>query len=54
MKRFHITFFIKRETEIGPLLSGVTVEAENMIFAINKAINDHFVIESEIKYIVEL
>jgi hypothetical protein len=54
MKRFHITFFIKRQTEAVPLLSGVTVEAENMIFAINKAINDYSVIESEIKYIVEL
>ena len=43
-----------RESENGPLLSGITVEAESIIFAINSAVVNHDIAETEIKYVIEL
>lgn len=54
MKKYHVTYFLKRESENGPLLSGVTVDASNMILAINKAIISHGIPEDQIKYVIEL
>lgn len=54
MKKYHVTYFLKRESENGPLLSGITVEAANMILAIYTAMTAHGVPEDEIKYVIEL
>ena len=56
MKKFHITYFIKDpETTSFPLLHGVTIEAESMIFALNKFLNTHPEIsEDRVKYIIQL
>ncbi len=54
MKKYHVTYFLQRQGENGPLLSGITVEAINMILAINKAIISHGIPEDEIKYVIEL
>jgi hypothetical protein len=57
MITYHITFFIYRgdvDRNEKPLLGGVTLEAESIILAIGKFLNEHKVEESAIKYIVEL
>lgn len=54
MKKYHLTYYLMRESETGPLLSGLTIEADNMILAINKAIHTHGISEDEIKYVIEL
>jgi hypothetical protein len=54
MKRYHITFFLDTCGHITPTLSGVTVEAESIFFAIQKAINEHKIKEELIKYVIEL
>lgn len=57
MKTYHITFFLHRgdvDLNERPLLSGITLEAESIILAIGKFLNENNVKESEIKYIVEL
>jgi hypothetical protein len=57
MRTYHITYFIHRgdvEQNEKPLLGGVTLEAESIILAIGRFLNENKVQESEIKYIVEL
>jgi hypothetical protein len=53
MKRFHITYFLPEKD--SPTLTGVTIEATDMIFAINKFINmDETPGVECIKYCIEL
>jgi hypothetical protein len=54
MKKYHITYYLLRESESGPLLGGATIEAKNIVFAINEAILFLKIKESEIKYVIEL
>ena len=53
MKTYHITYYLTRESENGPLLSGITIQAENILFAINIALHQHNIPEQEIKYVIE-
>lgn len=53
MKNFHFAYFIESETK-PPKLSGITIEAVNINFAITKfLVEDRAPIE-KIKYIIEL
>lgn len=53
MKRFHITYYL--ENTDYPTLSGVTIEAEDMILAINIFINREDTPDIDrIKYVIEL
>ena len=52
MKKFHITFFVRLKP--SPILSGVTIEAENIVEAIGRFCNDTGKAVSEIKYAIEL
>jgi hypothetical protein len=54
MRKFHVTYFIVNSHNGSPLLTGVTVEAESIFFAIQRAINDHKIDELKIKYVIEL
>ena len=53
MKRYHITYYLENCGD-SPVLTGITIEAESMIFAINTALHTYNVKESLIKYCIEL
>jgi hypothetical protein len=55
MRKFHITYYIRTDEQRGILLSGVTIEADDMRSAINLFCKLHDEIGiHKIKYVVEL
>lgn len=51
MKKFHIAYYLNRDVS---LLGGYTVDAESIIYAIGKFLNDLEIEVDQIKYVVEL
>jgi hypothetical protein len=60
MKTYHITFYISREVEsdTGVLLSGISVEADNVLAAVmaymHRMDEENLPVVEEIKYILEV
>lgn len=52
MRHFHITYYIKMDE--APLLGGITIDAADMIKAIQLACKKYGIDLSKVKYIVEL
>jgi len=53
MKNFHFAYFIESDTP-PPKLSGITIEAVNINFAMTKFLIEDLAPVEKIKYIVEL
>jgi hypothetical protein len=52
MRQFHITYYIKMDE--APLLGGLTIEAADIVKAVQLAVKKYGIDINRIKYVVEL